>query len=170
MVLEGHGFEKLEKRMSQLRSWAEDPQTKHFSGTGRYELDFEVPGEYVGRNLEAILDLGEVGSIAEVSLNGKPVGVAWMQPYRLNVTEALQAGTNHLEVVVTNTLINCVAGMKELPGVPAELVPHYGPTVDTYSRGTQEWERREKGFRPLPVSGLVGPVRIVGRKKVTIRL
>ncbi len=170
MVLEGYRFEKLEIQVSQLRSWTEDPQTEHFSGTGRYGLDFEVAARYLDKDLEAMLDLGVVGNVAEVSLNGKPVGVAWMQPYRLDVTEALQSGANHLEILVTNTLINYVAGLKELPGVPEELIPHYGPTVDIYDRGALEWERREKDFHPLPPSGLMGPVRIVPRQRIVVRL
>ena len=59
---------------------------------------------------------------------------------------------------------------RQLPGVPAELVPHYGPTVDIYSAGTNQWKRAEKDFHPLPPSGLLGSVRILPRKKVTIRL
>jgi hypothetical protein len=170
MVLEGYRFERLEKQVSQLQSWTEDPRTEHFSGTGRYVLDFQVPAGYVGEELETVLDLGSVGNVAEVRLNGRLVGVAWMQPYRLEVTEALRSGSNHLEILVTNTLINYVSGMKELPDVPAELAPHYGPTVDIYKDGTAEWERREKGFHPLPASGLVGPVRILARRKVNIPL
>jgi alpha-L-rhamnosidase len=170
MVLEGHGFERLEKQVSQLQSWTEDSRTEHFSGTGRYALDFHVPTGYVSEELETVLDLGAVGNVAEVSLNGRPVGVAWMRPYRLEVTEALKSGSNHLEVLVTNTLINYVSGMKELQGVPEELVPHYGPTVNIYHEGTAEWEHREKGFHPLPPSGLIGPVRIIARRKVTISI
>ena len=169
MVLEGHAFATVEKQVSQLQSWTEDRRTQHFSGTGRYELDFQVPGRYVSEELEAVLDLGKVGNIAEVTLNGKMVGVAWMHPYRLDVTKALQSGSNHLEILVTNTLINSVAAMKKLPEVPAELVPHYGPTVEIYHQGTAEWEHREKGFHPLPPSGLIGPVRILPKKKILVR-
>ncbi len=170
MVLEGHSFQKLEKQVSHLQSWTEDLVTMHFSGTGSYMLDFHVPHEYVGKELESVLDLGIVGNIAEVTLNGRPVGVAWMQPYRLDVTEALESGSNHLEILVTNTLINYVAGMKEMPKVPAELIPHYGPTVDIYHEGRAEWERREKDFQPLSISGLIGPVRIIARRQVTVHL
>ncbi|HUZ46234.1 MAG TPA: glycosyl hydrolase [Terriglobia bacterium] len=170
MTLEGYRFQKVERQVSDLRSWTEDPRSRHFSGTGRYALDFDVPGRYVGADLETLLDLGTVGNVAEVTLNGKPVGVAWIKPYRLDITQALKSGSNHLEILVTNLLINYVSGMKELPGVPAELVPHYGPTVDIYSAGTNQWEHSEKDFHPLPPSGLIGPVRIIPRKKVTIRL
>jgi hypothetical protein len=170
MTLEGHRFEKLQKDVSQLQSWTDDPHTEHFSGTGRYALDFEVPAEYVSAGLETVLDLGKVGDVAEVALNGQAVGVAWMQPYQLDVTQALRSGTNHLEVLVTNTLINYVSGLKTLPEVPEELIPHYGKTTDIYKLGTTAWEKQEKDFHPLPPSGLLGPVRIIARRKVTLEL
>jgi (4-O-methyl)-D-glucuronate---lignin esterase len=170
MTIEGYRFERLQEEVTQLKSWTEDPRTKHFSGTGRYELDFEVPGEYVGAGLDAVLDLGRVGDVAEVILNRRAVGVGWMQPYHLDVTESIRAGANHLEVLVTNTLINYVSGLTTLPEVPEELVPHYGKTTDIYSLGTTAWKEHEKNFHPLPPSGLMGPVRIVARRKVALEL
>jgi hypothetical protein len=170
LTLEGHRFEKVQEEVSQLKSWTEDPRTEHFSGTGRYEIDFQVPREYVSTSLEAVLELGRVGDVAEVNLNGQPVGVAWMRPYQLNVTEAIRAGTNHLEVLVTNTLINYVSGLAKLPEVPEELVPHYGKTASIYTLGTKAWENHEKNFLPLPPSGLMGPARIVPRRKVVLEL
>jgi hypothetical protein len=170
MTIEGYRFERLQEEVTQLKSWTEDPRTKHFSGTGRYELDFDVPGEYVSAGLEAVLDLGRVGDVAEVTLNGRTVGVAWMQPYHLDVTEAIRAGANHLEVLVTNTLINYVSGLTTLPEVPEELVPHYGKTTDIYTLGTTVWKEHEENLHPLPPSGLMGPVRIVARRKVALEL
>jgi len=169
MVLEAYGFERFERKVSQLASWTEDPRTQHFSGTGRYELDFQVPAAYVREDLEWVLDLGSVGNSAEVTLNGRAVGVAWMRPYQLDVTDALRGGDNHLEILVTNTLINYVSGLDRLPEVPAELLPHYGPAVNIYTQGTQV-SRQEIGFHPLPPSGLMGPVQIVPRRRVTFVL
>ena len=170
MTLEGYRFDQLQQEVLQLQSWTEDPQTMHFSGTGRYELDFEVPSRYVSADLEAVLDLGTVGDVAEVMLNGHGVGVAWMQPYQLDVTRALRSGANHLELLVTNTLINYVSGLTTLPDVPEELVPHYGKTANIYTRGTMVWETQEKNFHPLPPSGLIGPVRIIPLRRVTVAL
>jgi hypothetical protein len=170
LTLEGHRFEKVQEEVPQLKSWTDDLRSEHFSGTGRYEIDFQVPREYVSTSLEAMLELGRVGDVAEVNLNGQPVGVAWMQPYQLNVTEAIRAGTNHLEVLVTNTLINYVSGLTKLPEVPEELVPHYGKTANIYTLGTKAWEDHEKNFHPLPPSGMMGPVRIVARRKVVLEL
>ena len=92
-----------------------------------------------------------------------------MRPYQLDVTEAMRGGVNHLEILVTNTLMNYVSGLDKLPDVPAELIPHYGETVNIYTRGT-ELSRQEIGFRPLPPSGLIGPVQIVPRRRVTFAL
>ena len=169
MVLEAYGFESFERKVSQLASWTEDPRTQHFSGTGRYELDFEVPAKYARDDLECVLDLGAVGNIAEVTLNGRALGVAWMQPYQLDVTGALRGGANHLEILVTNTLVNYVSGLHKLPDVPAELLPHYGLTVNIYTQGAKV-NQQELGFHPLPPSGLMGPVQILPRRQVLLPL
>jgi hypothetical protein len=170
MVLEGYQFSKLEKTVSKLESWTEDPRSEHFSGTGHYDLDFQLPDEYVSNGTELVLDLGSVGNVAEVIVNGKNVGVAWMQPYQLPVTEALRSGPNHLTILVTNTLINYVSGLSKLPDVPDDLVPHYGTTAHIYDDGAVLWKDCEKGFHPLPPSGLMGPVRIITQRKVTLML
>jgi hypothetical protein len=169
MLLEGHDFPRVEKTVLKLASWTEDPNTEHFSGTGRYELDFRLPAGFVRKELELVLDLGAVGNIAEVTVNGRNVGVAWMQPYRLPVTEILRRGVNHVTILVTNTLINYVSGLKKLPDVPEDLVPHYGPTAEIYKEGAR-MSQREIGFRPLPPSGLMGPVRIIPLRKVKLAL
>lgn len=53
-----------------------------------------------------MLDLGEVGEIARVILNGKDLGWRISAPYRWEISEALKQGENELEVVVANTLAN----------------------------------------------------------------
>lgn len=72
-----------------------------FSGKIRYRTTFvrEKDGE-------AVLDLGEVGEIARVILNGKDLGWRISAPYRWEISEALKQGENELEVVVANTLAN----------------------------------------------------------------
>ena len=61
------------------------------------------------------LDLGNVQVMATVKLNGKDLGILWRPPYRLDVTDALKAGDNALEVGVTNLWINRMIGDEELP-------------------------------------------------------
>lgn len=159
VCLEGHDFDTLRTNLTALISWTDDPRMRHFSGTGRYECEFELPPERMADGFRMVLDLGRVGTIAEVLLNGQPAGVAWMAPHRVDITKAVRKGKNKLVVLVTNTLINHVAGLKEPPEVPLELQPRLGksnPAV--YANG--RLARNEMSETYLPLSGLVGPVRI----------
>ena len=65
---------------------------------------------------------------------------------------------------------NAVAGLSRLPDVPDNLVSEYGSTFETYKGGETEWQHNEKGFNPLPLSGMIGPVRLLPRCRVTIPL
>ena len=159
---------KIDTTFTHLFSWTKDVRCRHFSGTGRYEINFELPKNYIAKDKLLQLDLGKVGNVAEVKLNGINVGTTWMRGQTLDITAAARAGNNKLTVLVTNTLINRVAGFKEPPPVPDELVPHYGSGTTAYSSGF----RGPIGFKPLPASGLMGPVKISVLKKmkfVTIR-
>jgi len=163
MTLDGFGFEKYEATINKLVSWTDTPRTRHFSGTGRYETEFVVPAEHLAPGSQIMLDLGNVGTVAEVELNGQAVGVAWMTPYRLDVTHALHAGTNKLVVLVTNTLINYVSGLKETPEVPVDLQSRLGkanPSI--YPEGRSA--RQEMSETNLPPSGLMGPIQVVSKR------
>ena len=166
LTLEGRGFPRLEKKLDRHESWTLDPETKHFSGTGRYEVQFELPSEYFAEGLLLDLDLGSVGNVAEVFLNDVNIGTCWMRGQRLDATAALRKGTNMLVVLVTNTLINRVSAFQVSPPVPEELVPHYGRALGPPDTGLSE----VRGFEPLPASGLMGPVRILARKRIMVSL
>jgi hypothetical protein len=170
MELEGYRFEKVVEEMQQLRSWTENPRTRKFSGTGFYSVSFEPPKGFLDANTEVLLDLGVIGNVAAVDVNGRHAGVVWMRPYTVHLTDLLHTGENRLDIRVTNTLINYVSQLDKLPGVPETLVPHYGKTAHIYQLGTGIWEHREKGFSPLPVSGLLGPVTLIARRRVTFKL
>ncbi|MDP4285166.1 MAG: glycosyl hydrolase [Bacteroidota bacterium] len=158
--LKGKGFSTFTRQSDSLYSWADDPATRDFSGTGRYEIDFQLTSEYVNKKLKLFLDLGKVGNIAEVILNGQNVGTVWMHGQKLEVTKAAKTGDNKLVILVTNTLINRVSAMKEAPPVPKELVARFG------SKDVSTEVPREFGFKPLPASGLMGPVQILPVKVV----
>ena len=71
---------------------------KNFSGTATYTATVNlarVPDQ-------VMLDLGVVKDLAEVSVNGKPLGIVWKAPYRVDASGALRPGANRLEVKVTN--------------------------------------------------------------------
>ena len=50
-----------------------------------------------------LLDLGYVGEIAEVTLNGKNIGSRVIPPYTFDISEAVRDGENELLIEVTNT-------------------------------------------------------------------
>jgi len=70
-----------------------------FSGHIRYEGEFNWDKT---EHVKYLLDLGQVGEIAELYLNGVNVGKKLFPPYRFEISEALKQGTNHLMVEVTN--------------------------------------------------------------------
>ncbi len=129
----------IERRLQTLSSWTEFPEMEGFSGTAAYQCEFSIPGAFVHGDRQLLLELGEVRDIAEVRLNGNPVGVAWKHPFALDVTRFARAGPNHMEIRVSNRLIN---RMRLQPPLP----PPY-PTL--------------KDRVPEPVSsGLLGPVQL----------
>lgn len=115
---------------------------KYFSGIVNYSTTLNI--ERINGN-KIILDLGEVGVMAHVTLNGKEAGYAWKQPYRIDVTGLLREGTNELDIEVANLWKNRLIGDKQ-PGVtPVTFVdmPYYF------------------GMEPLSASGLMGPIHII---------
>jgi hypothetical protein len=80
------------------------------------------PGEHL------YLDFDKVRDIAEIEINGKPVGLLWAPPYRLEVTAALKPGTNKIEVKVTNEWTNRLIGDALLPTEKRILSQAGGPT------------------------------------------
>lgn len=166
LSLESKHFDRVEKELSILKSWTGDPDTRNFSGTGRYEITFEISVNYIRDNISLHLDPGRVGNIADVRINGREAGVVWMTGQTLEITGLVQAGENTLELYVTNTNINRVSAFQEPLPVPPDLHQKFGKGKS----GESTRNPREFGFEPLPASGLLGPVKIIPRKKVVISL
>ena len=91
-----------------LVSWTERPEeaVKYYSGTAHYAKALTLP-ETRG---EVWLELGAVHDLVEVWLNSQQLGVLWKPPFRINVTRAVRAGRNQLELAVTNTWHNRLVG------------------------------------------------------------
>ena len=88
------------RALDSLRPLSDPDLLPTFSGTARYTASFAA--EAVG--LRHTLDLGEVFEIAEVRLNGVELGSRIAPPYVFDVPAGVVAGTNTIEVDVTNTL------------------------------------------------------------------
>ncbi len=137
--------ESIDMPTLQSLTESDNPQIRYFSGTAVYTRQFNVKG-YNKRGSYRI-DLGGVGCIAEVYLNGQQLGTLWKAPYTIDITQALKKKDNQLEVRVTNLWANRVIGDKQ---------------PDTKKRYT--WASYNNAFKasskPLP-SGLLGGVRLL---------
>jgi hypothetical protein len=104
-------------KLAVLQSWSNhsDPGVKYFAGTATYRKEVTVPSTSLKAGTRVILDLGAVRSLAEVSINGRRVGVRWTPPYAFDVTGAVKAGSNQLEIAVTNTWRNRLIGDEQQP-------------------------------------------------------
>ncbi|ACL41491.1 glycoside hydrolase family 2 sugar binding [Pseudarthrobacter chlorophenolicus A6] len=89
---------------------AHGPDVTGFSGTGTYRHTFSTDGILTGPGKRLLLDLGGVSELAEVRVNGSTVGTLWTCPFRVDVTDAIRAGSNEVEIAVTNTWWNRLAG------------------------------------------------------------
>ena len=158
--------------LEELVSWSRhtDLGVKYFSGTAVYGKKISVPREILGENRHVYLDLGKVEVMARVKLNEKDLGVLWKPPYRVEITDAIQAGENTLEISVVNLWMNRMIGDEQLPedsprnpdGTlrewPQWLVEGKPSPTGRYTFGT--WKLWAKDGS-LQESGLLGPVRIL---------
>jgi len=134
------------KSFAKLASWTEDedPGIKYFSGIATYRKKFDLSKDVFAKGAKLYLDLGDVRMIARARLNGKPIGIAWTTPYRLDVTGVARPGVNEVEIEVANTWANRLTGDAVLGG-----------------KKYTDFNIRWKPDTPLLESGLLGPVRIV---------
>lgn len=124
-----------------LQDWTKRPEAgiKYYSGTATYVKEVSFSGS--GR---LFLDLGVVKNIAEVRLNGKSLGIIWTAPWRVEITSAVKAGNNLLEIEVVNLWPNRLIGDAALPA----------------DKRLTNTNIPFKSDAPLLSSGLLGPVTI----------
>jgi hypothetical protein len=135
-------------RFDSLGSWSDSSESgvKYFSGTATYTKTIQAPDGWFKAGAKLCLDLGDVKNIAEVSVNGKPLGILWRPPFRADATAALKPGANVLEIKVTNLWVNRLIGDQQ-PGVTKK-----------YTYTALKFYAADS---PLLPSGLIGPVRVV---------
>ncbi len=130
-----------------LSSWSDSPDAgvRYFSGTGTYTKSVNAPASWFAKGGRLWIDLGDVKNLAEVTVNGKSLGVVWHAPYRVDATGELRAGANEVSVKVTNSWVNRLIGDEQ----PNAAVKYTYADIEPY-----------KASSPLQPSGLIGPVRI----------
>jgi hypothetical protein len=173
-----------EVTLPKLTSWSEHREAgvRYFSGTAIYVKTFDVPDDFPGAGRRVRLDLGDVQVIAEVTLNGRALGTLWKPPFRIDVTDALRAGRNDLEVSVTNLWVNRLIGDEQLAldrewtkvprrnGFALKAYPDWlqrGERSPTGRFTFATWKHYEKDA-PLSPSGLLGPVTLRAEVKLPL--
>ncbi|UOR03548.1 discoidin domain-containing protein [Hymenobacter aerilatus] len=137
-----------------LTDWSQHPNDsiRHYAGTAEYSQTFRwQPSKQLRKQLKqqdktpVYLELNTVANLAEVTLNGQPIGTAWTAPYRLDITKALRRGDNQLSIRVTNTWANRLIGEQAKPADQRRVwTPAPLPAAN----------------KPLLPAGLLGPVNI----------
>ena len=166
--------------LQKLISWSDhaDSGVKFFSGTATYLKDIEISATMLGRGHVLWLSLGEVKNLAEVSLNGAPLGILWKPPFRVEITGAAKSGKNRLEVKVTNLWPNRLIGDEQLPpdrewGEANQLKnwPQWllDGKISPTGRFTFTTWRHWKKDDALQPSGLLGPVTLSVATEIAIK-
>ncbi len=120
-----------------------DKGVRYFSGVATYTTRFTLPhGVKAGDPLS--IDLGQIGDVAEVRINGQLAGTSWFAPYRLDIGKLVKPGANMLEVKVANLWVNRLIGdqQPDAEKISFTAAPTYRPDA------------------PLRPSGLIGPVTL----------
>ncbi|HZL29034.1 MAG TPA: glycosyl hydrolase [Acidobacteriaceae bacterium] len=141
--------------MPELTSWTlnADEGVKYFSGTATYSKVVQASAGWFRPEEHLYLDFDKVRDIADVQINGKPVGLLWAPPYRVDVTAAMRPGANRIEVKVTNEWTNRLIGDALLPPEKRILSQTVGGRAGSFGPPPQ-----------LKESGLLGSVRLIRTK------
>lgn len=135
-----------------LVDWSKysDTAVRYYSGSAVYESRFSWDAGRFSRDVSSgrrvCLDLGSVGVMAKVKVNGIYAGGAWTPPYRVDITSAVKPGVNSVVIEVVNTWVNRLIGDSRLSVGERKTWANVNPY------------NPESGLVP---AGLVGPVRVL---------
>jgi hypothetical protein len=125
-----------------LTDWIDnvDPAVRHYSGTATYSTTV-APDALLAGDGRLVLNLGEVRHVADVSVNGRPVGTAWTYPFEVEIPkDAIGKGDApfRIEVRVTNLWPNRLIADSALPKdkqLTRTNINPYKPDVSLLSSG-----------------------------------
>ena len=156
--------------MPKLQDWTEHAQegVRYFSGTAQYESTFELPSDWASSQSPIVLDLGEVKIAAVVTINGQAFPTLWKPPFAHDISSALRAGENRIQVEVTNLWTNRLIGDEahpandgyDLKGSMPEWFSNNQPPPESKRYTWTSWNFY-KTNKTLEPSGLLGPVRLI---------
>ena len=124
-----------------------DPGIRYYSGTAVYRKMFDAPADFP-TDAPVTIDLGALRDVAQVTLNGQNLGIAWTPPFAVTAPR-LKAKGNVLEISVVNLWANRLIRDAALP--PAEQL-------------TKTDKNPFKKDHALFPSGLYGPVTLLPQR------
>jgi (4-O-methyl)-D-glucuronate---lignin esterase len=135
-------------QFTNLTSWTDNSNygVKYFSGTATYSKSIDIPADILKPGAHLWLTLGNVENIARIEINGKPVGIAWKAPFKVDVTNAIKPGANQFTIEVTNLWVNRLIGDQQSWALKKYAFTDFTPY---------------KADSPLLTSGLLGPLHLV---------
>lgn len=150
-----------------LVDWTQRPEPgiHYYSGTATYTKSFDLLGYDPADGYDFFLDVGAFNGICEVRLNGQDIGSAWTAPWRVDITAALQATGNQLEIEVVNNWVNRLIGDQQPADKDVRSLSwlsgllgggSYGAGRYTFAT-TSPWAASS----PLQSAGLLGPVQVL---------
>jgi hypothetical protein len=122
-----------------LQDLKDMPDYVSFAGTVIYrnEITVDVPAK-------AIINLGKVYGLSELTINGIKCGVKWYGRRIFDIGKFLKPGKNSIEIKVVTSMGNY---MKSLTGNPI----------------AQYWTNEKNKIQPIQSMGLIGPVTLYKR-------
>ncbi|MGJ8693559.1 MAG: glycosyl hydrolase [Thalassotalea sp.] len=168
-----------------LFDWSEheNDDIKHYSGTAVYKTRFDLPAKFKAANINNYLDLGTVDITANITINGYRLPPLWASPFEVNVSDYLKAGTNTLEIEVTNQWTNRLIGDERYDRTDnyttegsntknAKIMPAWYMNNEPMPKGKRTTFSAFPFYKPgdkLEPAGLKGPVRIFATKMVMLK-
>ena len=162
------GKQQKTLNINELKSWTtfENEDIRYFSGTASYRKSIQIDKAVIADNNIVELDLGNVKVIAEVIVNGQNLGTLWKPPFKVNLKNTLHAGTNKIEIRITNLWVNRLIGDNRYPKDEYPIIngEKHWPEWLTNSQVQRPSKRRAFSTnnlsgkaQDLKLSGLLGP-------------
>jgi hypothetical protein len=157
-------------------SSSNDRRIRYFAGTANYSTLVQIDAKQITQGRLLRLDLGKLEDIVSIKVNGKYLGVLWYPPYVADITKAIKAGRNTIEISVTNNWANRLIGDEQEPadfewgtdrGANGRAIKAYPdwflkneprPSQGRKTFSTWHYFRKDS---PLQPAGLIGPVKLL---------
>ncbi|NND05035.1 MAG: hypothetical protein HKN87_01530 [Saprospiraceae bacterium] len=149
----GWGFDPIQQ-FDTLVDWCDHENTElsKYSGIATCKSSFTLDKDYMRTNSSYFLDLGKVGEVATIYLNGSEIATKVFAPFSFDITKHVRAGENDLVIDVANTWSNQLIGEVDIPYNEQRTRSNVGAR-DGYDRPWRAYKPRQ--------SGLLGPVQVL---------